>query len=110
MPNYPHDPEFPYLIVGTLTSEVYGKFNNPDVAQEVVGNPKDTYLTVVDTTPAPLPTKFGAIVKSGGWRYVLVDRDDFGNEWRREAMAEFMGPKQLQAEGFEVLFEGLDDD
>lgn len=109
MPDYPHDPDFPYLIVGTLTNEVYGKFNNPDVAQEVVGNPKDTYLTVVNTTPAPLPTKFGAIVKSAGYRYVLAEPSDL-TPWFTPDGIDWLSPREIQVKGFEVLFEGLDDD
>lgn len=56
----------------------------------------------------PLPTKFGAIVRSNGKLFTLADPDPGDPVWRSGPGGWLTG-KDLRERGFEVIYEGVDD-
>lgn len=57
--------------------------------------------------PTPLPTKFAAVVKCEGVLWTRAFKDD--EPWVSSFSASWKASEYLQQQGFEVIFEGIED-
>lgn len=57
----------------------------------------------------PLPTKFAAVVKSGGKLYTLADQSEEPNWLQADNATQWASSAYIQERGFEVIFAGVDD-
>lgn len=81
MPEYPHDPEFPYLVLSVGGNQV-GKFRSKFLAEEYRRVSKTEKMwDIVDTTPKPrIPVDAQYLAIKAGKMFAIAIRKELG--WR----------------------------
>lgn len=99
-----YDEEGMYLCFPEIRDGLSSRYLTPGQAHALA----DWILeNVPKPEPTPLPTKFGAVVKSDGIRYTRAFKDD--EPWVSAFNAAWKSDDYIRSRGFEIIYEGVDD-